>query len=68
LTCQERIDKQIGGFFSLIGVTAFYGGFVELGTSRMVARPFLRPALLDSWEEIRAIFTDRDKRLLRRLL
>lgn len=53
---------------ALIGVTAYYGGFVELGTSRMTPRPFLRPALLDSWPEIRAIFSNRDKQLLRRLL
>lgn len=28
-----------------IGTAVFYAPFVELGTSRMAARPFLRPAL-----------------------
>ena len=35
---------------------AFYGGWVELGNSRMGAQPFLRPALDESHTEIEAAF------------
>src|SRR5512146_1785279 len=28
-----------------VGTAVFYGGFVEYGTTRMAARPYLRPAL-----------------------
>jgi len=31
---------------------AFYGRFLELGTSNMIARPFLRPALEKSVNEV----------------
>ncbi len=30
----------------------FYGRFIELGTSKMIARPFLRPALEKSQDEV----------------
>jgi len=32
-----------------IGSAVFYAPFVELGTSRMQARPYLRPALAAAW-------------------
>ncbi len=35
---------------------AFYGGFVELGTSKMSAKPFLRPALDESQAQIEQAF------------
>ena len=35
---------------------AFYGGFVELGTSKQQAQPYLRPALDESEGEIRGAF------------
>ena len=35
---------------------AFYGGFVELGTSRQQAQPYLRPALDESEGEIKGAF------------
>ena len=35
---------------------AFYGGFVELGTSQQPARPFLRPALEESEGDIEQAF------------
>src|SRR5512146_2254781 len=34
------------------GGKAFWGYFVELGTSKMAARPFLRPAIFDNAEQI----------------
>ena len=32
--------------------SAFYGRFIELGTSKMTAKPFLRPALDNSVDEV----------------
>ena len=37
----------------------FYGYFVELGTSRMTARPFLRPAVFGNASELVAILEGR---------
>lgn len=34
-----------GGIVGRVGTNVFYAPFVELGTSRMSAQPFLRPAL-----------------------
>lgn len=36
---------QGGGAAAIIGAAVEYAGFVEYGTSRMAAQPFLRPAL-----------------------
>jgi len=33
-------------------VNPFYGRFIELGTSKMIAKPFLRPALEKSVDEV----------------
>lgn len=40
-----RMGEDARGLFADIGTAVFYGPFVELGTSRMPAYPFLRPAL-----------------------
>lgn len=37
--------KEMGAMSFIIGADAEYAGFVEYGTSRMMARPFLRPAM-----------------------
>jgi len=42
----------------VIGTAVEYGKYVEYGTQRMAARPFLKPAALDHAEEYRAIFND----------
>jgi HK97 gp10 family phage protein len=48
---------------SVVNLDAFYGRFVELGTSKMSARPFLRPAFEASREAaieaMRAYMADR---------
>ena len=38
-------DSQ--GIFAAVGTNVFYGPFLEGGTSRMAARPFLRPGVED---------------------
>lgn len=40
-----RLGKDARSPYVDIGTAVHYGPFVELGTSRMAARPFLRPAL-----------------------
>ena len=39
-----------------VGTNVKYGPFVELGTSKMSARPYLRPALETNMPEIRRLF------------
>ena len=45
-----------GDGYADVGFSSFYGGFVELGTSRQQAQPFLRPALAESEGEITDAF------------
>lgn len=40
-----RLGADVQSPFVDVGSAVFYAPFVELGTSRMEARPFLRPAL-----------------------
>lgn len=47
--------KKSGAAFS---GTVFYGAFVELGTSKMQARPFLRPALDQNRQRCLNVFAD----------
>lgn len=61
-----RLKKAITQNVSVKGVVGealvgykkevFYGRFVEMGTSKMAAQPFLRPALDENNEEIRTTF------------
>jgi HK97 gp10 family phage protein len=39
-----------------VGASAEYAGFVEFGTSRMVARPFLRPVVEEKSREFPDLF------------
>lgn len=40
-----RLGSDGKGLFALVGTDVHYAPYVELGTSRMAAQPFLRPAL-----------------------
>lgn len=42
-------------FTVIVGTNAIYGPFIELGTSKMPAQPFLRPALFGSRRAIQRI-------------
>lgn len=50
--------KARGSAEATVGFTKFYGRFVELGTSKMAAKPFLRPALDESEGKILEAFRD----------
>lgn len=39
-----------------VGTNVIYGPFVEMGTSKMSARPYLRPALEANMPEIKRLF------------
>jgi HK97 gp10 family phage protein len=41
---QSTIYHKVDGLSAELGATADYASYVELGTSRMSAEPFLRPA------------------------
>lgn len=55
---KENIDHEVKArgltVTGYVGVkhAAFYGYFHELGTSKMAAHPFLRPAVLENADEI----------------
>lgn len=53
----ETTDDGLSG---VVGTNVEYGPFVEFGTSRMVAQPYLFP----SWEEERPQFIERLRREL----
>lgn len=40
-----RLGEDSEGVYADIGTNVLYGPYVELGTSRMAPRPYLRPAL-----------------------
>lgn len=45
----------------------YYGGFVEFGTSKMAARPFLRPAAISAEPAVKRVFTSAMKRIVKEL-
>jgi len=42
------LQRDGRGAYIKVGTNVFYAGFVEFGTSRMPAQPYLRPALLEA--------------------
>jgi len=49
----------------MVGITADYGGFLELGTQKMEPRPVLRPALENTWPQVDKIIADAVSRALK---
>jgi HK97 gp10 family phage protein len=54
------VELEEGGMNGAVGTNVKYAPFVEFGTSRMPAQPYLLPA----FEEERAVFIERLKREL----
>ena len=55
---KTEIDSQIKKQ-GIVGTNVEYASYIELGTSKMAAQPYLRPALEANMKEIRRIFRAR---------
>lgn len=55
---RDSISHADDGTYAYIGTNVEYAPYVEMGTSRMPERPFLRNALQNHTEEYRRIFED----------
>lgn len=50
------ITGEYDGNSAQVGTNVEYGPYVELGTSKMDARPFIKPAIADHIDEYKEIF------------
>lgn len=55
---RNSISHADDGTYAYIGTNVEYAPYVELGTSKMEARPFLQNAVLAHQDEYRQIFED----------
>lgn len=62
---RSRFGVEIRTGEGLFVGKTFYDGFIELGTKRMRAKPFLRPALYDNESRVRAEFARSLRDLIR---
>ncbi len=53
----RELDTTPASITGTVGTNLEYGPFVELGTSRMAAQPYLVPALSKNMARIRRLFT-----------
>jgi len=53
---QRNIETEYEGLSLRVGTQVEYGGYVEGGTSKMAAQPYLRPALDENLRKIKKIF------------
>lgn len=54
LAGRVTVEMTPGGLAATVGTDLDYGTYLELGTRRMAARPWLRPAFLDLSSRLRA--------------
>lgn len=52
---RNSISHAVDGKAAVIGTNVEYAPYVELGTSRMSAQPYLRPAVLEHIDEYKQI-------------
>lgn len=55
-TLRRSINRQVKKHEARVGSNVEYAPFVEMGTSKMGARSYLRPALEANWGRIKALF------------
>ena len=55
-TLRRSITRQIEKREARVGSNVEYAPFVEIGTSKMTAQPYLRPALHSNMSKIKRIF------------
>lgn len=55
---RNSISHQVDGGSAYIGTNVEYAPYVELGTSRTRAKPYLKPAVTDHAGEYRTIIQD----------
>ena len=53
---RSSITGEYDGNSAQVGTNVEYGPYVELGTSKMDARPFIKPAIADHIDEYKEIF------------
>ena len=49
----RKSSSRAGGFGWKIGTTSRYGGYLELGTAKMPARPYFAPAIKNAFEAMK---------------
>ncbi len=54
----NKAIERSAGVIGIVGTSVIYGKFLEEGTSKMKAKPFLRPAIERNEEMIAAIITN----------
>ena len=52
LVASIAVEPNRGGVFALVGSNLDYAGFLEFGTSKMDARPWLEPALRNNADNL----------------
>ncbi len=55
-TLRNSITKKVGNEYAIVGTNLDYAIYVEYGTAKMSARPFMRPALDNNRNRIVKIF------------
>jgi len=49
---RNHFVEKVSNFLTIVGVNAYYAPYVELGTSKMDAQPFLWPALEEKSKDV----------------
>lgn len=59
---QNSINHKVSGDYVYIGTNVEYAAYVELGTSRQKAKPYLKPAVADHKQTFQNILSDEMKK------
>ena len=58
-TLRKSIFSEVHGDEIIVGSTAKHSVYLEVGTSRMAARPFMKKSLWDAYEKVKKILFGR---------